>query len=237
MQNRVDYPLIAKKIEDFIYSRLEKSGAKGVVIGLSGGVDSAVVAALSAKALGPAKVLGLLMPAPTNAFADIEDARLIASRLGIATKVISLKSILESFSANIASDQKAMGNLTARLRMCLLYYEANRLNFLVAGTGNKSELSVGYFTKYGDGGCDLLPIGDILKTQVWELAKFLGIPSRIINRVPTAGLWPGQTDEGELGISYKELDDVLLDKRENLRVRKMINMTEHKRKPPEACKI
>lgn len=604
----MDYPLICKKIEDFIYRSVEKAGSRGVVLGLSGGVDSAVVAVLSARALGPENVLGFMMPSPTNLPHDLEDAHVIARHLGINTKIISLKSILEAFTAHLDHDKTTVGNLTARIRMCLLYYEANHLNYLVAGTGNKSELSVGYFcydkdtralttdglkgytelkigdrvlsmdldsrqvvespvadvhvfddydgpmlvcgggkgtqmdimvtpnhrmlldrvkgpqfcradelprrqtpmplpqawsgekrltsffqfdnsdihhnankflpmpindflyimglyigdghaqaspiasiikgtglkrdkqtgrfvstdapmvpkdyigyrtwfalpegtasrhkliailrrnaikygltpiqisvngkpfyramaecgkssitkhippwvlaypsknlvhllrglrdsdggsnnsyyytisprlasqmaelgcklgknilmrtreprtsirkdgvpihcsksyeislygkgrrwlsgakfksvsytgvvwcpdiphthnllverngrfmfcgnTKYGDGGCDILPIGDLYKTEVWELARFLGVPQKIIERVPTAGLWPGQTDEGELGISYEELDKILQGKKDNIRVQKMVNASEHKRRPPEVCKL
>lgn len=233
----MDYPLTSQKIEDFIYHSVEKAGARGIVLGLSGGVDSAVVATLSTRALGSDNVLGLIMPSPSNQPHDIDDANLIARHIEINTKIISLKPMIEAFQAHLEHDRLAMGNLTARIRMSLLYYEANHLNYLVAGTGNKSERIVGYFTKYGDGGCDMLPIGDLLKTQVWELARFLGVPQRIIDRVPTASLWPGQTDEGDLGISYEELDKILEGKKDNLKIQRMINASEHKRKPPEVCRI
>ncbi|MFN3966799.1 MAG: NAD(+) synthase, partial [Endomicrobiia bacterium] len=131
----------------------------------------------------------------------------------------------------------ARGNLKPRLRMLVLYYFANKLNYLVAGTGNKSEIMMGYFTKYGDGGVDILPIGDLLKKDVIQLARKLEIPERIINKKPSAGLWPGQTDEEEMGITYKKLDKILESKSKNSKIENIIKKTEHKRKPPEICKL
>jgi NAD+ synthase len=138
-------------------------------------------------------------------------------------------------------------NLKPRLRMITLYYFANKLNYLVCGTGNKTELSVGYFTKYGDGGVDLLPIGDLLKRQVRQLARELKVPEYIITKAPTAGLWPGQTDEGEMGITYPELDDILeriekkrrqvIAKKKLEKVKKMIKCSEHKRVGPNICQM
>jgi len=234
----VDYNSVEKKIEDFIVKHAKRAKAKGIVIGLSGGLDSALVATLSSRALGSENVLGVLMPSATNSPHDIHDARLIAEKLGIQTHIVPIKSILDSFKIHFEHhDERALGNLAARIRMCILYYYANHLNYLVAGTGNKSELSIGYFTKYGDGGCDLLPIGSLYKTEVRELAKSMGLPQEIVDRTPTAGLWPGQTDEGEIGMRYSELDKILAGKAENIRVMQMVASTEHKRKMPEVCKL
>jgi len=234
----VDYVIVEKRIEDFIAKRVKAAKARGVVVGLSGGLDSALVATLSVKAVGPENVLGALLPSPTNSPVDIIDARLIAEKLGIRTHTVPLKSIIDAFKLQFEhQDERALGNLTARIRMCVLYYYANHMNYLVAGTGNKSELSIGYFTKYGDGGCDFLPIGDLYKTQVRELAKSMGLPQVIIDRTPTAGLWPGQTDEEEIGMTYEELDRILSHKTEDIRVSKLVASSKHKRETPEVCKL
>lgn len=227
----------SKKIAGFIKKKVKDAGAKGVVVGLSGGLDSAVVAKLSVKALGKDKVLGLIMPSPTTNLEDTKDAEEFARSLGIPYKKIPLQSILEAFRAFLELDRAAYGNLMARTRMMLLYYYANLNNLLVVGTGNKSELSIGYFTKYGDGGCDILPIGDLYKTEVRELAGKLGIPKKIIEKIPTAGLWDGQTDESDMGVTYEELDRVLSGKAKNKRVQQMVKASEHKRRMPEICKI
>lgn len=233
----VDYLFVSNKIEDFISDKVAASGAEGIVLGLSGGVDSAVVASLCTKALGADKVFGLILPSETNSPHDVSDAKEHARALGIEAKTIALKPIVESFLQHLEYDRRSVGNLTARIRMCLIYYHANKRNYLVAGTGNKSELSVGYFTKYGDGGCDMLPIGDLYKTQVYDLARFLDVSNRIIEKAPSAGLWSGQTDEGELGVTYKELDRVLSGEKSDIRVQRMVNASEHKRKAAEVCKI
>lgn len=199
---------LADEISSWIKNCVKVSNAEGVVVGLSGGIDSSVVAALSKKALGD-NVLGLIMPCETNSI-DEEDVLLIASWLNLKTERIPLdtayKNLLDTFPTG---NKLALANLKPRLRMLTLYYFANNLNYLVAGTGNKSEIMVGYFTKYGDGGVDILPLGGLLKTEVRELAKELKIPHKILNKTPTAGLWQGQTDEEELGITYEDLDNVL----------------------------
>lgn len=199
-----------RKISNFIREKVREASADGVVIGLSGGIDSAVVATLSVGALGKKKVLGLALPdIGVTPKEDMEDARILANGLGIKFKQINIAPILrnygKSFAASSAS-QLATANLKPRTRMIILYYHANSLNRLVAGTGNLSELRAGYFTKYGDGGVDILPIGGIYKTQVRRLAQHLKVHHRIIQKVPSAGLWKGQTDEAELGITYERLD-------------------------------
>jgi NAD+ synthase len=228
---------VAKKIEAFIKRKVKQSGARGVVIGISGGLDSAVVATLCARALGSDNILGLILPSHTNRHRDIEDAQDIAARLGISKEVLPLGSIQEQFNTMLRHDERAMGNLTARIRMCLLYYFANHFNYLVVGTGNKSEIAIGYSTKYGDGGTDMLPIGDLYKTDVKHLARYLKIPKRIINKKPSAGLWPGQTDEDEIGMTYEWLDKVLSGKAKSEKVDEMVRKSAHKRKMPEVCKI
>lgn len=236
-----------KKIINWIRRQLKQAKAKGIVLGLSGGVDSSVVAALAKEAIGSKYVLALLLPCHSQK-KDLEDARLIAKKLGIKIKTVDLSKIYDNLLKILPPPTSlARANLKPRLRMSVLYYFANKLNYLVCGTGNKSELMVGYFTKHGDGATDILPIGDLLKRQVRLLARELGIPEYIITKPPTAGLWLGQTDEGEMGITYPELDDILeglenkrkqiLSKEKVNKVKLMINRSEHKRQGPKICYI
>ena len=193
----------------WIKSELRESKARGIVFGLSGGIDSSVVAALLKEALGAKRVLALLLPCHSHP-GDSEDAMRVARQLGLQTKTIDLTKPYDALVSILPPGRKlALANLRPRLRMMVLYYFANKLNYLVCGTGNKSELMAGYFTKYGDGGVDILPLADVYKKEVRRLAEELHIPKRIIDKPPTAGLWPGQTDEGEMGIMYDELDDIL----------------------------
>jgi NAD+ synthase len=230
------------KIVAWLKREISHARAKGIVLGLSGGVDSAVVAALSKLAVGENRVLGLVIPIHSNP-RDAHDARVVARKLGIKTKTIDLTDSFDKILAVLpAAGSLAKINLKPRLRMLVLYYFANTLNYLVCGTGNKAEISVGYFTKYGDGAVDLLPIGDLLKRQVRQLARELGIPEAIIVKPPSAGLHPGQTDEGEMGISYDALDDILeriARKKKHVRshaqvakVKRMVQKSEHKRRLP-----
>jgi NAD+ synthase len=236
-----------KTIIAWIKRQVKGVKAKGIVLGLSGGVDSSVVASLGKLALGKNKVLALILPCHSQA-QDLKDAKIVAKILGIRTKVIDLSKIYNNI-VNILpkANNLAKANIKARLRMLILYYFANQFNYLVCGTGNKSELMIGYFTKHGDGATDILPIGDLLKGQVRVLARELGIPEDIIVKTPTAGLWPGQTDEREMGITYTELDDILgrlLAKRKQVlsldktsKVEKMIKSSAHKRQGPKICYI
>ena len=201
---------LANEIAGWIRGEIEGAGLSGAVLGLSGGIDSAVVSGLCARAVGAEKVLGIAMPAH-SAPADIADARLIAEHWGIEYREIDLSAVFDAFLELLPDGtQLADANLKPRMRMLTLYHVANTLNRMVVGTGNRSELEVGYFTKYGDGGVDLLPIGSLLKVQVRELAREMGVPAGIIERPPSAGLWEGQTDEQELGITYEQLDAALL---------------------------
>lgn len=196
----------------FISERCRIAGGKGVVLGLSGGLDSAVVAKLCADCLGPEKVLALVMPVKSTGKGNEGDAARFAETLGIECRTVEIANSLEALrvAAGIPdNDRASIGNIQARARMVILYANAKRLGRLVMGTSNKSELLVGYFTKFGDGGSDLNPLGDLYKTQVWELARLIGVPSYIIDKKPTADLWEGQTDEGELGMSYRSLDMIL----------------------------
>ena len=193
--------------------KITEAKAKGIVFGLSGGLDSAVVAALSIR-IFPKNTLAILIPCHSLE-ADINDALSFIDKFNIPYKIIDVSKIYDSF-IYLLNDKKKEGsfklaeaNIKPRLRMTTLYYFANKLNYLVVGTGNKTELTIGYFTKFGDGGADILPLGNLLKNQVKELAEYLGVPKKIINKPPSAGLWEGQTDEEEIGISYNQLDKYL----------------------------
>ena len=199
-----------EKIIEFIRRKVKEANAKGVVIGLSGGVDSTTTLFLCVQALGNDRILGVIMPSKINKKQDTDDAVEICNELDVEYKIIEINPILESFRNMLnLSDKKVAGNLMARVRMCILYYFANKEKLLVVGTGNKSEFLQGYFTLHGDVACDLLPLGNLYKTEVKKLAEELDVPRRIIEKTPSAGLWIGQTDEGELGVSYKNLDRIL----------------------------
>ncbi|MDO8690077.1 MAG: NAD+ synthase [Dehalococcoidia bacterium] len=229
---------LAERIAEWLRGKVVEARREGIVVGLSGGIDSATVGALAKKAMGD-KVLGLIMPCGSIP-ADERDATLAARSLGIKTERVDLTPMFEMLLATLPPGQDlARANLKPRLRMMTLYYFANNLNYLVAGTGNKSELIVGYFTKYGDGGVDVLPLAGLVKTQVRELANELKVPREIVERVPSAGLWEGQTDEGEMGITYEELDRTIqlveagdlsrCDPRTLETVRRLYQASEHKR--------
>ncbi len=204
-----------RRTESFIRRKVREAGAKGVVVGISGGIDSAVVATLCTRALGKKRVTALIMPeSETTGKTDMEDAVKLAKRLGVGYYIIDFSSVYKEFKMILPRFGEGAripnGNLRARIRMCTLYYFSNSRNLLVAGTGNRSELKMGYFTRYGDGGVDFLPIGGLYKTEVRKLAEKLGVPREIIRKKPSPGLWEGQTAEGELGISYSKLDSILM---------------------------
>lgn len=209
-----------------------------MVFGLSGGIDSSVVAALS-KNVFPDACLGVIMPCHSDQ-TDQKDAELMAREFDIPTQVVVLDGIFDSLLKVLPSDgydaatkRLAEANLKPRLRMLTLYYFANRLNYLVVGSGNRCELFIGYFSKYGDGGVDLMPLGNLVKSQVKELAVYLEVPKEIIDKPPSAGLWSGQTDEAEMGLTYKELDQYLLTGEAEAEVKQRIELlvkrSSHKR--------
>jgi NAD+ synthase len=210
----LDWPEVETKIERFIKDYAEKSGAKGVVLGLSGGIDSSTAAALSALAVGRDNVLGLILPEKeTYNTKDVKHAKLVAEKFGFKTEVIDITSTLKNFYNSIPifapSDDVCKGNIKARTRMVYLYYYANRLSLLVCGSSDKSETMIGYFTKWGDVAADISPIMDLYKTQVQKLAQHIGIPNEIVTKQPSPALWPGQLAEKELGIKYALLDLIL----------------------------
>lgn len=210
----MDLEKAQNRIIDFIRDETGKAGVSGVVVGISGGIDSALTATLAVKALGKDRVLGIHMPESSLTPAvDSEDAKTLADWLGIEYRTIDISGIISAFMAAVpeseSADRLTRGNLKARIRMSLLYFHANQLNRIVIGTGNKTEILLGYYTKYGDGGVDLEPIGGLYKTEVWELSRRLEIPNPLITKKPSAGLWAGQTDEADLGISYVKVDEVL----------------------------
>ncbi|HIH20426.1 TPA: NAD(+) synthase [Candidatus Micrarchaeota archaeon] len=178
------------------------------VVGVSGGVDSALACFLLSKALGPKNVFAFHLPYFDNREHE-KNAKAVASFCRVGLKKVSIKKPVDDIAQMLKCDIRRKGNVMARIRMIMLYDFAKKHNALVAGTGNKSELAVGYFTKYGDGGVDFLPLGRLLKKDVRRLALEAGIPPAIVWQKPTAGLWKGQTDEGELGLTYGELDEIL----------------------------
>ena len=208
---KINSAAVERKLVAFIKEKVREAGAGGVVIGLSGGLDSSVTAILCAKALGANKVIGVSMPeAGITDPHDVADAREIANKLGIEFRVVDITPAVLGVRQNLTDYQIGAllpgANIKPRVRMTILYYYANLLKRLVVGSGNKSELKAGYFTKFGDGAVDFLPLGCLYKTQIRQLAAHLGLPKRLIEKVPSAGLWKGQTDEGELGIQYEKLD-------------------------------
>jgi NAD+ synthase len=207
----------------WLRQQVHAAGSRGIVLGLSGGVDSAVVARVAQLAM-PAGVMTVIMPAHSDP-RDAQDATLVANAFKLPVMTVDLSepydalldSVQESLGRTVRglapaddpSARLALANVKPRLRMATLYFVANRLNYLVAGTGNRSEIAIGYYTKYGDGGVDLLPLGSLVKSEVRALARDLGVPAPVIDKAPSAGLWLGQTDEGEMGFTYAELEDYL----------------------------
>lgn len=245
---------LADHIASWMRHHAQAAGAGGFVVGLSGGVDSAVVARLAQMA-EPGAVVGVLLPCQSDPQDGI-DARLVADAFGLPTLSVDLgpayDALLSQAQATLAGAPRAAvtesadetrrrlarANIKPRLRMTTLYFVANSLNYLVAGTGNRSEIAIGYYTKYGDGGVDLLPLGRLFKSDVRALAREFGVPDRIIDKTPTAGLWTGQTDEGEMGFTYDDLERYLRDGAQAVsapvasRIERLIRASDHKRALP-----
>ncbi|WP_324663796.1 NAD+ synthase [Haloarcula sediminis] len=222
VQDGEDATAVGSTVRAFLRERVDAAGANGVVVAMSGGLDSTVTATLAVQALGPERVLGLGLPChKTDASATME-ASVVADHLGIEFQRAHLQPLLQGFEQQLAPDlageeprgptptpDRARHNTVARLRMCCAYYAANRRNRLVVGTANRSELLLGYVTKYGDGAADLFPLGDLYKTEVRTLAHHLGLPDPIVEKEPTTGRYPGQTDADDLGATYDVIDSLL----------------------------
>jgi NAD+ synthase len=194
----------------FVQNEVRKVGFERVVVGLSGGIDSALSAFLAARALGPENVLAVMMPYQTSSPESLADAQAVVDKLGVQSRVIEITAMADAFIQQSGADtNKRKGNIMARTRMVVLYDQSEAFGGLVLGTSNKTELLLGYGTLYGDMASALNPLGDLYKTQVWALSEHMGVPDTIVNKPPTADLWVGQTDEGELGFTYRQVDEVL----------------------------
>jgi NAD+ synthase len=208
-----DYAKIKESLVNWLQTEVNNAGLKGAVVGLSGGIDSAVTARLCQLAFGE-NMLGVIMPCHSSS-QDREDALKVAGEFGIEVVENDLSDIYDHFLANLKESgvkggRLAEANIKPRLRMTALYYYAQAKDYLVVGTDNWSELKIGYFTKHGDGGIDLAPLGSLVKNEVKKLAEVLEIPAEIIEKEPSAGLWDNQTDETEMGFSYQQLDQYIL---------------------------
>jgi len=245
---------IERKITEFIAENVEKAGLKGAVVAVSGGLDSAVTLSLTVKALGPEGVTAVTLPdRDSTSECDIMDVMQHCKSLGVTCNTLDITPILHVIQETLPlydeDDHVSSGNIKARVRMMAAYHYANRLHRMVMGTSNKSELLTGFFTKHGDGGVDLMPMADLYKTQVRQLARHLNVPESILRKKPSPNLYPGQTAEGELGIDYPTLDLILLSLDKGMDPRKVsqalsitperveaiqrrVKANEHKRRPP-----
>ncbi|MDD2410262.1 MAG: NAD+ synthase [Candidatus Methanomethylophilaceae archaeon] len=241
-----------QNLRSFIRDSVDKTGCSGIVIGLSGGIDSAVVTKLAAETIDPARILNVFMPYRVTPAADYKITKELSQAWGTEFKIVDVQPAVDALTSVLLSDVQApleRGNISARCRMIVLYNLAKKRNYLVAGTSNQSELMTGYFTKFGDGACDMTPLASTYKTEVKQIAAMIGIPQEIIDRPPSAGFWEGQTDESEMGISYDYLDAILYDmdldfdddeiaedldiSPEKVReIRSLVASMEHKRLPP-----
>jgi NAD+ synthase len=247
--------LTEKILVDFVREEVHKTGFKKVLLGLSGGIDSGLVAYIAAKALGPENVMGIMMPYKQSSKESIEHAKLVVEDLGIESMLIEITPMVDAYF-NLFPDMNSMrkGNKMARERMTILYDFSAKNNALVLGTSNKTELLLGYSTQWGDSASAINPIGDLFKTQVWALSEHIGVPKELINKKPSADLWEGQSDEDELGFSYAMADSILYDmiderkSNEELidsgfsqefieKVYKKIKFSQYKRKLPLIAKI
>jgi NAD+ synthase len=210
----LNLPEVEKRIRRFIKEYVENAGADGIVLGMSGGIDSGTVAAISSRSIGGSRVTGLMLPEKeTYNSKDIDDAKIVAEKFGLETQVCDITPALEGFYETIPifdqADKLSKGNIKARTRMIYLYYYANKLNKIVCGSSDKSETMMGYFTKWGDVAADISPLMDLYKTQVRKLAEHMGIPAELAAKPSTPALWPNQLAETELGIKYETLDLIL----------------------------
>lgn len=238
----MDYTKLADALTLWLRAQVQQAGLEGYAVGLSGGIDSAVSAALAVRAVGRERVWSAWLPCHSLE-EDRASAMLVAEALGLNPATVDLGPAFDAFMAALPpGSEMACANIKPRLRMTALYFLAQSNRALVLGTGNKPELMVGYFTKYGDGGVDLEPLGELYKHEVRALARVLDIPEAVITRAPTAGLWPGQTDEGEMGVTYDMLDAILAAWEADVepeappeivaKVQRMVALSAHKRALP-----
>ncbi|MFN0158717.1 MAG: NAD+ synthase [Bacteroidota bacterium] len=247
--------IIQKVLADFLRDQIHNAGFRKAVLGLSGGIDSAVSAFLAVKALGKNNVLGIIMPYRTSSPESRNDAEGVAHHLGIQTQLVDITPMVDGYvNSNKSMDRTRTGNVMARQRMIVLYDVSSREKALVVGTSNKTEIFLGYGTLFGDTACAVNPLGDLYKIQVRQLARALGVPMQIIEKPPSADLWQGQTDEDEFGFSYDQVDHLLyymIDERRSVselielgfkkklidRVRSMVQKNQFKRLPPLIAKV
>ena len=211
---KLDFAELEKKLTSFLVSEIGKTGLKKAVLGLSGGLDSALVASLAARALGKENVTGILMPYKTSSVKSIEDALKVVENTGINSLKIEISAVVDTFAANNMTNpdfsrKGRLGNIMARTRMITLFDFSAANGAIVLGTGNKSEIELGYFTMFGDGASAINPIGSLYKTDIFKFARYLGLPASVIEKAPSADLFEGQTDEGEIGYSYIQMDPVI----------------------------
>lgn len=252
---QLSWPLVREMLVRFIKDEVHAAGFRKAVVGLSGGVDSAIVACLAAEALGPENVLALLLPHRLSSNASVEHARMVVRKTGVRHETVDITPIVDGFSAAGGEAERVrLGNVMARARMIVLYDRSAREQALVLGTSNKTEILLGYGTQHGDLASAINPVGDLYKTHIWALAELIGVPGEIIRKAPTADLWDGQTDEQELGFTYAEADRMLFaivderltdDEVQRLgfapeliaRVKERIRRNQFKRRPPVIAKI
>ena len=253
---KIDCEKARRLLVGFLKDEITKAGFQKAVIGLSGGVDSSLSAALSAEALGAENVLGVILPYKDSDPGSVGDARLVAKHLGIGTKEIDITPMVDPYFETHEPDAGRVrrGNVMARQRMIVLYDLSQKEKALVVGTSNRTEMLLGYSTLFGDSACALNPLGDLLKTQVWQMARHMGIPEKVVSKPASADLWQGQTDEEELGIDYETADRIILlmvDQRMPInrvlahgfgrekvdKVARMIKSSQFKRLPPVIAKL
>ncbi len=255
-QNIIDLETARTTIRRFIKGKLLQAGSKGYVLGLSGGVDSSLAAALAVEAVGPEKVLGVLMPYKTSSESSITDAELLAKHLGIEHRQVDISAMVDAYFSNIDDSLKIRaGNKMARERMAILFDIAQETGRLVLGTGNRTESCLGYTTWYGDSACSINPVGELYKTEIRAMAELVGLPEQIITKIPSADLWVGQTDEDEIGVTYDTIDKILkrivdedflsisllvkdgFDSRDISRVVSLLNLNSFKRRQPDVAPL